>query len=94
VVGFTSEVWRLDLGELRWERMPSLTRGRAVHACCAVRGGVVVLGGSFEGPEGVREYTASVEILGCDSEAEEIGFFVRSAAVVVRPRPRLRYGRH
>jgi hypothetical protein len=40
----TSEVWRLDLGELRWERLPSLTRGRGAHACCAVRGGNVVLG--------------------------------------------------
>ena len=29
---------------LQWERMPSLTHGRAHHACCAVKGGVVVLG--------------------------------------------------
>ena len=41
---FTSEVFRLDMGELRWERMPNLTRGRGAHACCAVRGGNVVLG--------------------------------------------------
>ena len=66
----TSEVWRLDLGELRWERMPSLTRVRQGHACCTVRGGVVVLGGAVEGQqEGTYERTASVEILGCDSEA-------------------------
>jgi hypothetical protein len=64
--GFTSEVWRLDLGELRWERMPSLTRGRDGHACCAVRGGVVVLGGVTQGQEG-----RVVEILGCDSVAAE-----------------------
>jgi hypothetical protein len=70
---YTSEVLRLDLGELRWERMPSLTRGRCYHACCAVRGGVVVLGGdveeqdeSGEHPPNIRT-TASVEILGGDS---------------------------
>jgi hypothetical protein len=60
---FTSEVWRLDLGELRWERLPDLTTGRFGHACCAVRGGVVVLGGRFQ----TYEPTASVEILGRDS---------------------------
>jgi hypothetical protein len=68
---FTGEVWRLDLGELPWERMPSLTHGRADHACCAVRGGVVVLGGLVEG----QEQTASVEILGSDSVAGEDGLF-------------------
>jgi hypothetical protein len=64
----TRDVLRLDLGELRWERMPDLTRGgRHDRACCAVRGGVVVLGGWVEG-----EPTASVEMyLGYDSEAEE-----------------------
>jgi hypothetical protein len=45
---YTSAVWRLDLGELRWERMASLTLGRGGHACCAVRGSVVVLGGQVE----------------------------------------------
>jgi hypothetical protein len=58
----TSEVWRLDLGELRWERLPSLSCGRYAPTCCAVRGGVVVLGGLVQGQEG-DEYTASVEIL-------------------------------
>ena len=48
----SSEVWRLDLGELRWERMPSLTLGRGLHACCALRGGVVVLGGTVGFEEG------------------------------------------
>jgi hypothetical protein len=49
--GFTSDgsrvsdVWRLDLATLRWEPLPVLLTGRAVHACCAVRGTVVVLGG-------------------------------------------------
>jgi hypothetical protein len=60
---YTSEVWRLDLRGLRWERLPDLTTGRANHACCAVRRGVVVLGGAFAG----YEPTASVEILGRDS---------------------------
>jgi hypothetical protein len=59
----TSEVWRLDLGALRWERLPDLTTGRFAHACCAVRRGVVVLGGVVAG----HESTASVEILGRDS---------------------------
>jgi hypothetical protein len=49
---YSSEVWRLDLGELRWERMPSLTLGRGLHACCALRGGVVVLGGTVGFEEG------------------------------------------
>jgi hypothetical protein len=72
----TSGVWRLDLGELRWERMSDLALARGKHACCAVRGGVVVLGGqdTFHTP-GENEFgdclTASVEILGYDSEAEK-----------------------
>jgi hypothetical protein len=61
----TSEVWWLDLGALRWERLPDLATGRAAHACCAVRGGVVVLGG-FD----IYETTAKVEILGRDSSAQ------------------------
>jgi len=60
----TSEVWRLDLGALRWERLPNLTAERAAHACCAVRGGVVVLGGLVEGG---HKSTAGVEILERDS---------------------------
>jgi hypothetical protein len=60
---YTSEVWRLDLGALRWERLPDLTTGRFAHVCCAVRRGVVVLGG-FDARRGL---TASVEILGRDS---------------------------
>jgi hypothetical protein len=59
----TSEVWRLDLGGLRWERLPDLTTERFDHVCCAVRRGVVVLGGALSG----HEPTASVEILRRDS---------------------------
>jgi hypothetical protein len=44
---YTREVWWLDLGELRWERMSDLGCARAELACCAVMGGVVVLGGQI-----------------------------------------------
>ena len=71
----TAAMWKLNLGELRWERMHDvmhdLMRGRAEHACCAVRGGFVVLGGTFEGQAGGLEATASVEISGYDSDAQE-----------------------
>ena len=68
--GFTSAVWRLNLGELRWERMPDLGCGRIEHACCAVRGGVVVLGwkSSFD------DVLATVVLRLSDSEAEELTF--------------------
>jgi hypothetical protein len=77
--GRTSEVWRLDLGKLQWERMPrrSLTRGLYGHACCVVRGRFVVLGGlgAFEtGGYGDRKIhlrkTSNVEILGGDDSEE------------------------
>ncbi len=58
--------------------MPSLTRGRYTHACCTVRGGFDVLGGSVapeddesESEEVVDYDTSSVEILGYDGESEE-----------------------
>ena len=56
----TAAMWKLNLGELRWERMHDLMRGRAEHACCAVRRGVVVLGGTFEGQAGGLEATAKL----------------------------------
>ena len=40
-----SGAWRLDLATLQWEPMPALVTGRYNHACCAVRGTLVVLGG-------------------------------------------------
>jgi hypothetical protein len=43
--GATDDVWRLDLATLRWGPMPSLVPARYVHAGCAVRGNIVVLGG-------------------------------------------------
>jgi hypothetical protein len=82
-----NEVVRLDLGKLRWEEMPNLEDGRSEHACCAVRGRVVMLGGvvsavvPFPGPapldpfgqqrqQVIRKETASVEVLGYDSETK------------------------
>jgi hypothetical protein len=78
----SSGVWKLDLGELRWERTSDLALARMSLACCAVRGGVVVLGGEhdlFESGEHEMEdicVTASVEILEYDSEAELGQIFV------------------
>jgi hypothetical protein len=69
---FTREVWMLDLGELRWERMSDLGCSRGEHACCTVRGGVVVLGGE-NSEEGELGGLAKVEVLrSSDSEAEEL----------------------
>jgi hypothetical protein len=41
----TNEAWRLDLATLRWGGMPALITARYDHACCAVRGSPVVIGG-------------------------------------------------
>jgi hypothetical protein len=70
------EVWRLDLRELRWERMSDLGCERCDHACCAVRGGVVVLGGEAFDEEEVDELGEAVstdmEVLrSSDSEVGE-----------------------
>jgi hypothetical protein len=60
--GYTSgrvrDVWRLDMATLRWEPMPALLTARGYHACCAVRGTIVVLGGVTSGSR-----TSSVEML-------------------------------
>jgi hypothetical protein len=60
-VGALSDVWRLDLATLRWEPMPALLTGREQHACCAVRGSIVVLGGGTPSEGG--SITSSVEML-------------------------------
>jgi hypothetical protein len=72
--GHTREVWRLDLGELRWERMSDLGETRYGHACCALRGGVVVLGGETFGEEEDDNIVSTVEVLRSDAEAEERTF--------------------
>jgi hypothetical protein len=60
-----SDVRRLNLATLRWEMMPSLLLAREDHACCAVRGALVVLGGeTLDG-----EFTSSVEMLSKGKEA-------------------------
>jgi hypothetical protein len=67
--GDTNAVWRLDLGELRWERMSDLGGARSDHVCCAVRGGVVVLGGQAFDDE--DEVLSTVEVSRSDSQTEE-----------------------
>jgi hypothetical protein len=57
-----SDVWRLDLATLRWEPMPALATARSVHACCAVRGTLVVLGGETQ-VEGIEVFSSKVETL-------------------------------
>jgi hypothetical protein len=64
----TGDVWRLDLATMRWEPMPPLGTARYDHACCAMRGALVVLGGHAGG---IR-HTSSVEIL----SSEDGGAFV------------------
>jgi N-acetylneuraminic acid mutarotase len=64
-----SDVWRLNLANMRWEPMPALVTARDRPACCVVRGNLVVLGGETTG----GRYTSSVEML---SSSEEGGAFV------------------
>jgi hypothetical protein len=64
-----SEVLRLNLATMRWVPMPALVTARYNHACCAVRGTLVVLGGDTPG----GDLTSGVERL---SSSEEGGAFV------------------
>jgi hypothetical protein len=59
----SSKVWRLDLATLRWGPMPALVVARYGHACCTVRGALIVLGGFTEDIEGEEVIISSVEIL-------------------------------
>jgi hypothetical protein len=69
-----SDVLRLDLATMRWEPMPALLTVRSHHACCAVRGTLVVLGGlTSAGGDGRGRPLSSVEML---SSSEEGGAFV------------------
>jgi hypothetical protein len=65
--GRVGDVWRLDLATLRWKGMPSLVTGRYDHACCAVRGTLVVLGGATSIVWG--GVTSSVEMLSAEEGA-------------------------
>jgi hypothetical protein len=68
------DVWRLNLATMRWEPMPALVTARSHHACCAVRGALVILGGvTAGGGHAAGRYTSSVEML---SSSEEEGAFV------------------
>jgi hypothetical protein len=70
-VGRLNGLWRLDMATLRWVPMPALVTARDSHACCAVKGALVVLGGdTAAGPHG---FTSSVEML---SSSEDGGAFV------------------
>jgi len=72
--GVLRETWGLDLATLRWEAMPALLSVRYVdHACCAVRGALVVLGGAASGGGGSQGLapTSRVEML-----SEGAGAFV------------------
>jgi hypothetical protein len=66
--GVVRHVWMLDLATLRWEPMPGLVTARYDHACCAVRGKLVVLGGVTS----AYDRTSSKEVL----SSEEGAFFV------------------
>jgi hypothetical protein len=68
--GIVSDALRLDLATLRWVPMPALVTTHYSHACCAVSGTRIVLGGVT-----MREgdLTSSVERL---SSSEEGGAFV------------------
>jgi hypothetical protein len=59
------EVWKLDLATLWWGGMLGLVSARYGHACCAVRGKLVVLGGSTS----AGDLTSSVEMLSSEEGA-------------------------
>jgi hypothetical protein len=49
--GQVAGVWRLDMATMRWELTSALVAAREHHACCAVRGTLVVLGGQTSGED-------------------------------------------
>jgi hypothetical protein len=57
--GRVRDVRKLDLATMRWEPMPALATARESHACCVVRGNLVVLGGETA----EDDVTSSVEML-------------------------------
>jgi hypothetical protein len=61
--GPVSDVWRLNLATLSWEPVPALVTARSNHACCAVRGKLVVLGGFTQEFADPIDPTSSVEML-------------------------------
>jgi len=61
--GAVSEIWGLNLATMRWKAMPALLCARSGHACCAVRGALVALGGATPGSGIRRISTSRVEML-------------------------------
>jgi hypothetical protein len=47
--GHVGRVWKLNMATMRWEPMTGLVTAREGHACCAVRGTLVVFGGVTPG---------------------------------------------
>jgi hypothetical protein len=60
--GQVRDVWWLNLATLLWGTIPALVTARQNHACCAVRGTLVVLGGETPG-EGSPISSDEVEML-------------------------------
>ena len=61
----TNKAWWLDMATLRWEPMPALVTACGDHACCTVRGSLVVLGGEILDDE----LTSSVEMFSSEQGA-------------------------
>jgi hypothetical protein len=59
------DAWRLDMATLQWGAIHDLVTARQGHACCAVRGTLVVLGGMTAS----SERTSSVEMLSSEEGA-------------------------
>jgi hypothetical protein len=83
--GVVLDVWRLDLATLRWGPMPALVTARDRHACCAVRGTLVVLGGvtSAGGRTSRVEVLSSEEGAFVDLPALSCGAIWGAAAIAV-----------
>jgi len=79
--GYTREMWRLNMGELRWERQPDLTTGRAAHACCTVRKSIVVLGGLAveQAGRGINAYVHNLGFGVSEAGVETLGFSLSEA---------------
>jgi hypothetical protein len=58
----TRETWGLNLAKLRWEAMPALVCARYGHACCAVRGALVVLGRMAQGGGSNQDFTLTSRV--------------------------------
>ena len=62
------EVLKLNLATLGWEPMPSLNIGTYDHACCSVRGALVVFGGTGEMEGDEFPITSRVGMISAGSE--------------------------